>query len=305
MPYEPCGMCHDTGMALYVRDVRHPVLDPTTGEVADYDETFTGPFLNPLRCADEIARLCTTYGLDPRGGGFRFYVTALACPCKRQLRQTAGQDNQIDKLRRLLREPKGAQFAGMGWMTFEALQDPQKAKGLRAAQFYASENTSRGGKTGLVLSGACGVGKTGLMYLIYQTRKREGAVWCDFNEMMALIQSTYALKSNESQQIIQALEFVPILLIDDMGDTARLQAMTDDKRDKTYDVLRVRHERKLLTIITTNLDHQKMRLQFGQRIYSRIRELCNWVNVGGRDLRIPLKEETAENEDTREMTYER
>lgn len=295
MPYEPCGMCHDTGMALYVRDVRHPVLDPTSGEVTDYDESFTGPFLNPMRCADEIQRLCEAYGLDLRGGGFRFYVTALACPCKRQPRRTTGQENQIDKLRRLFREPKGAQFVGMGWMTYEALQEPEKAKGLRAAQFYASESASKRGKTGLVLAGPCGVGKTGLMYLIYQARKCEGAVWCDFNEMMALIQASYAQKGNDTQQIIQALEFVPILLIDDMGDVARLQAMTDDKRDKTYDVLRVRHERKLLTIITTNLDPPKMRLQFGSRIYSRIRELCNWVNVGGRDLREPLKHEAVDD----------
>ncbi len=270
-PYEPCGMCHDTGKALYIQDAK--------------DNALYGPLLNSLRAEDKIIELCAENELDRRAGAFRFYQAIGDCTCKRQPRYTSGEQSQIDKLRNMFKKPSGAQFEGLGWTSYERLDDPDKAKAFRAAQFFASNNESKG-RAGLLLTGACGVGKTGLMYLIYKSREADGAVWCDYNEMLALIQSTYNTRGNDTLQIIQALEFVPVLLIDDMGDAARSQALTDDKRDKTYDVLRVRHERKLLTVITTNLDHKGMKYQFGQRIYSRLRELCVWVTVGGRDLRI-------------------
>lgn len=282
-PYEPCGMCHDTGMALYVEDGE-------TGKVI-------GPVLNPMRADDLIDQLCADVlrpdggkGITRRAGAWRFHTVVSDCTCKRHPRYTTGEQSQIDKLRNLFKKPSGAQFHGMGWTTYEQLNDPTKVKGLRAAQYFANHDDSKG-KHGLVLSGACGVGKTGLMYCIYRAREADGAVWCDFNEMIALIQSTYGTKTNDTLKIIQALEFVPILLIDDMGDMARATGIPDDKRDKAYDILRVRHERKLLTIITTNLDYAGAKKQFGQRIYSRLREMAVWVTVGGRDLRLPVTEE--------------
>lgn len=284
--YEPCGMCHDTGIALFVEDGN--------------TQQIWGPLLNPMRADDLIAQLCaqvtyeqdgqTVQGITRRAGAWRFHTVAGDCTCKRRPRYTAGEESQIDKLRNLFKKPSGAQFQGMGWTSYERLQDPAKDKALRAARYFADHDDSKG-RHGLVLSGACGVGKTGLMYLIYRSRAGNGAVWCDFNEMLALIQSTYGNKGNDTLKIIQALEFVPVLLIDDMGDMARATGIPDDKRDKTYDILRVRHERKLLTIITTNLDYQGMKRQFGNRIYSRLREMAVWVTAGGRDLRVPTEED--------------
>lgn len=289
-PYEPCGMCHDTGIALFVED----------GET----RKIWGPVLNNMRADDLIDQLCADVlkpdggkGITRREGAWRFHTVAADCTCKRRPRFTAGEESQIDKLRNLFKKPSGAQFQGMGWTSYEQLNDPTKTKGLRVAQYFANhdeyEDKHKRIKRGLVLSGACGVGKTGLMYCIYRAREMDGAVWCDFNEMIALIQSTYGSKSNDTLKIIQALEFVPVLLIDDMGDMARATGIPDDKRDKTYDILRVRHERKLLTIITTNLDYAGAKKQFGQRIYSRLREMAVWVTVGGRDLRIPMEENDA------------
>lgn len=282
-----CAMCQNTGMALYVQDAS--------------TEEIWGPFMNPMQVDDFITQKCAevTYekdgqlmqGISRMAGAWRFYQSIAACSCKRQPPMHEGIKSEIARLRVVLPEPSFKQFEGMTFETFEALNDPEKARGLKAGRYFAEQNgTTR--HNGALFFGEPGAGKTGLMYFIYRERRPAGAIWCDYNEMLAVIHATYGKRESDTKQIMDALGHVPALFIDDMGDMSRAAQISDDARNKTYDIIRQRHEAKRLTIITSNLDQKAMRAQFGPRIYNRLRELCAWVHVGGRNLR----ERVAENE---------
>jgi DNA replication protein DnaC len=266
-----CFMCDDTGMALYLQDL-------TTLELH-------GPYMSYGDAAD--AERTMRAAIDERAVR-RFTVCAGACQCKRQP-YNWGNERMAEKVRRALPAPRLMQFEGKTWETFEEVADSGKHNALETVRaFSEGEEVEFGGlvKTGLVLTGKCGIGKSGLMHLLYQAREGDRAVWIDYNALIAFIQSTYGDRGpTDTQQIMHAMQGVKFLFIDDMGDVARVASTTDDRRDKTYEIIRVRHERRLPTYITTNLDRTAFSHQFGDRIAQRVFELCHWIPMSGAVLR--------------------
>jgi DNA replication protein DnaC len=266
-----CHMCDDTGMALFVQDL-------TTLEIF-------GPYMCQGEASD--AEIAMRKEVGDRAYQ-RFHICAGACPCKRQP-YDYGNERMADKIRRALPPPRLLQFEGMTWETFEGVADSGKRNALETVHAYTEgTDVEFGGlvKTGLVLSGKCGVGKSGLLHLLYQEREGDRAVWIDYNALIAFIQSTYGNRgASDTQEIMRSMQSVKFLFIDDMGDVARAVSTTDDRRDKTYEIIRVRHERRLPTYITTNLDKTAFARQFGDRIAQRVFELCHWIPVGGAVLR--------------------
>lgn len=266
-----CHMCDDTGIALFVQDLA--TLD------------IYGPYMCQGDAADAERRMRNE--IDPRAYN-RFHICAAACPCKRSPRNY-GNEQLAEKVRRALPPPRLMQFEGKSWDTFEEIADSGKYNALETVRAYTEGTEVEVGglvKTGLVLSGKCGVGKSGLMHLLYQFREGDKAVWIDYNALIAFIQSTYGNRApTDTQEIMRAMQTVKYLFIDDMGDVARAASTTDDRRDKTYEIIRVRHERRLPTFITTNLDKTAFAHQMGDRIAQRVMELCHWVPVGGAVLR--------------------
>lgn len=266
-----CAMCADTGMALFVQDL-------VTLEI-------TGPYMSYGDAMD--AERALRASIDPRAYS-RFTVCAGACLCKRPQRNY-GNERLAEKVRRALPPPRLLQFEGKTWETFEDVADSGKRNALSVVRAFCSgDEVEYVGlvKTGLVLSGKCGVGKSGLMHLLYQFRQGDSAVWIDYNALIAFIQSTYGNRApTDTQEIMHAMQTVKYLFVDDLGDVARAASTTDDRRDKTYEIIRVRHERRLPTFITTNLDKAAFAHQMGDRIAQRVMELCHWVPVGGAVLR--------------------
>lgn len=266
-----CAMCDDTGMALFVQD-------QLTLEIS-------GPYMSYGDAMNAERKLRES--IDPRAYS-RFTVCAGACMCKRPQRNY-GNERLADKIRAALPPPRLMQFEGKTWETFEDVLDNGKRAALEVVRAFADDDEveySALVKTGLVLSGKCGIGKSGLMHLLYQHREGDRAVWVDYNGLLAFIQSTYGDHApTDTQQIMHAMQSVKYLFIDDMGDVARAASTSDDRRDKTYEIIRVRHERRLPTFITTNLDRAAFAHQFGDRIAQRVMELCHWVPMSGAVLR--------------------
>lgn len=148
--------------------------------------------------------------------------------------------------------------------------------------------TKNGPKPGVVLSGEPGVGKSSIAAALSMSLIEAGKpiAWIDFNEFIASIQATYNRKYQglPKEQIIAGAQDAPILVFDDMGDYANDDEVSNDVRNNAYAVIYRRHQRKLLTIITTNLSHGQFAVKFHGRIARRVYERCAWVNLKGSDL---------------------
>ena len=76
-------------------------------------------------------------------------------------------------------------------------------------------------------------------------------------------------------------------MMDDIGDAARKEPETDDKRKLLYQIVNHRHNHVRPMLITSNLEPDKFANQFGTRTFERIVECCAVVRIGGRNLRRP------------------
>lgn len=269
-------MCQDSGMAMYVRD--------------NETHELRGPCLAMLEADKLIESWTAELAISAKAAAWRFAEVVAPCPCGGKARRPT---HDIDKLRQVLPRPDIRQFADLGWTSFEQVLDEGKCQAFKIAEHFKTADELQG-KCGAVFYGPVGVGKSGLMYLIYKHKEQQGGIWLDYNHLMNFIQSTYDKRTapTDTAQIMQAISTVPYLFLDDMGDIAAtnpktgvLLPVSNDRRNKTYDIIRARHEKELTTFITTNLDRPQFECQFGDRIADRLEQLCGWQPVGGANLR--------------------
>lgn len=174
--------------------------------------------------------------------------------------------------------------------TFQALNTLDgKDVALNLAQQFARGDVTLGGvtKRGLVLYGPCGVGKTGLAISALRERALlgESIMMIKFDAFIRQVQRGYGDEAGTSDQLIDAATNAELLYIDDAGDQDLAGAAKDDKRRNMLLILEPRHARNAPTLITMNLDPTAFYVQFGNRLYQRVIELCHWAEVGGEVLR--------------------
>lgn len=185
---------------------------------------------------------------------------------------------------------------GFSFETFKQLSAEQREGKMPAATLcwqIAQQGAAMLGdfieKHGVVMSGPCGIGKTGLAAAAALERMSNGnpVLWVDYNGMIRDVQKTYApdYSGPTAEDITGAAATAGFLVLDDMGDVASNREVSDDRRNITYEIIRRRHERLLPTILTTNLDQVQFEYQFGTRISQRVRELCFWTDMTGKILR--------------------
>lgn len=263
-----CQMCNNTGMADGLFD-------------SHADKNYF-PFENYYAANQMEWRLLDKYRAE---GLTRVRLQRYVAPCpscqSAQHIAFSSATRFAEKLRHALPPPPAVRFAGCSWETYPS-SDPDKRSAFDICQSFLNDGECQG-KRGLLLYGEPSVGKTGLLWLLY--KQAQGAAWADYNDLMSHIQSTYNKPGSDTRQILEALQFAPALFLDDMGDVARNRPISDDRRDKTYEILRARHQANLPTFITSNLAPQVIAVQFGTRIAERLAELCLMVQVGGEKLR--------------------
>jgi DNA replication protein DnaC len=158
---------------------------------------------------------------------------------------------------------------------------------------------------GLLFCGTNGVGKTHLavavLHEIVTKRGGRGQFW-DFHELIREIKSSYdpETKTTELEVLAPVVE-TDLLVLDDLG----AWKMTDWMNDTLFYILNSRYMAKRPTVITTNYqdvsrDEAKaadplLRREFlveriGQRLRSRLMEMCLVVRVGGNDHRQARQE---------------
>lgn len=153
---------------------------------------------------------------------------------------------------------------------------------------------------GLLFTGDNGVGKTHLAVSVLRelvTNKGARGQFWDFHELIREIKNSYNPETRSTEmQVLEPVVEADLLLLDDLG----AWKMTDWMVDTLFSILNSRYMAKRATLITTNfqdVDREAAlaadslrRKEFlveriGQRVRSRLMEMCLVIRVEGPDHR--------------------
>lgn len=188
---------------------------------------------------------------------------------------------------------------------FDGIDRSLKNAFLLAKRFVNEYPVDTGGK-GLLLVGDLGTGKThlavGILHKLIYERGSVG-MFCDYRDLLKRIQNSYNSKSSVTEyELLEPLMDVEILLLDDLGAVKP----SDWVWDMAATILNARYNSKKTTIITTNyLDEpagkgnlsdveraaRELTLgdRIGDRMLSRLAEMCLLVSMSGKDFRKSVK----------------
>ncbi|GGA66697.1 DNA replication protein DnaC [Edaphobacter acidisoli] len=175
---------------------------------------------------------------------------------------------------------------------------------LRARKFVESYPLETDG-TGLLLTGAIGVGKTHLAVGILQALVAErGAtgLFCDYRDLLKQVQNSYNRQVAATELEILAPVFeAEVLVLDELG----ASKPTDWVWDTVAHILNTRYNDRRTTIITTNYPNlpplgadagikaavreETLGDRIGERMRSRLQEMCVVVEMQGEDFRQKIK----------------
>jgi DNA replication protein DnaC len=167
---------------------------------------------------------------------------------------------------------------------------------------YPVETAGRG----LLFVGTIGAGKTHLATGVLQRLIRERGVrglFCDYRDLLKSIQNSYNPSVNVTElELLQPVFAAEVLVIDDLG----AQKPNEWLWDTVALVLNTRYNKNLSTIVTTNYPdlaagegaktdaeraarEQTLGDRIGDRMRSRLSEMCMPVEVKGKDFRQSVK----------------
>ncbi len=147
------------------------------------------------------------------------------------------------------------------------------------------------GERGAILIGDIGTGKTHLAIAILKRLVNKGFAgrFCDCATLLQDVRGSYDPQSQENEiRLLSPLFAIPVLIVDDLGSTRPSAWLMDT----VATVLDTRYRRGLTTLITTNypLEAAKpgapvLEERLGERVVSRLREMCRFVEMFGPDYR--------------------
>ena len=149
---------------------------------------------------------------------------------------------------------------------------------------------------GLFLHGEKGTGKTKLAAIIANERARAGSpvLFASVPDLMADIRRSF--KDGTTSEAVQAVKNAPFLVLDDLG----AEKMTEWVGEQLFCIVNHRYNERLATVVTSNYSPTQVIAHMatvdsrgnviddmqGQRIMSRIYEMCERVEIRGKDYRM-------------------
>ena len=176
---------------------------------------------------------------------------------------------------------------------------------LTARRFVEEFPAGTSGR-GLLFTGSIGVGKThlavGVLRRLVQERGVRG-LFCDYRELLKNIQNSYNPQVNTTElELLKPVFAAEVLVLDDLG----AQKPNEWVWDTVALILNARYNDKQTTIITTNYPdlpagggaktdleraarEQTLGDRIGDRMRSRLAEMCVRVEMTGEDFRQSVK----------------
>ncbi len=224
----------------------------------------------------------------------------LAEPCECQ------HERRVALLRQRTRIP--ARYAACTLESFRPAEGLQLA--FEKAQRFVDVYPAVEAGTGLLFTGPIGVGKTHLATAILQkltAEKGAPGLFCDYRELLKQITNSYNSRVDVTElEVLQPVFETELLVLDELG----AAKPTDWVWDTVALILNTRYNDKRTTIITTNYPNlragggldggqlpqprQAMREEtlgdrIGDRMWSRLQEMCVPVEMRGADYRLGAK----------------
>lgn len=172
---------------------------------------------------------------------------------------------------------------------------------MRLRRFVDGWSNDQDG-TGLLITGGIGTGKTHLAIATLRaliTEHNAVGLFYDHRSLLKAIQNSYSDRSSESEYEVLAPVFqADVLVLDELGREKR----SDWTGEMVEHILNTRYNDRRTTIITTNYPNEHSAIvrggsktdetlgdRVGERIFSRIQEMCLTVEMTGQDFRKTIK----------------
>jgi DNA replication protein DnaC len=237
--------------------------------------------------------ICDGVGLVRVVGGGGSWVSL---PCRCQELEREG--------RRLLAAQIPLRYRDCTLDTFEIYHeaDHSLAEALLKARRFVDEYPAGTAGKGLLFTGSMGVGKTHLAVGVLQRLVRERGVkglFCDYRELLKSIQNSYNADVRTTElELLKPVFAAEVLVLDDLG----AQKPNEWVWDTVALILNARYNDRQTTIITTNYDdvpagagaltdiqraarEPSLGDRIGDRMLSRLAEMCIRVKMSGKDCR--------------------
>ena len=198
--------------------------------------------------------------------------------------------------------------------TFDCDSDDKRYKSIRDARFLAGRFVEEYpmDKTGLLFVGSVGVGKTHLAVGIIKSLIREKGIHClfsDYRELLKQIQNSYNTSVQATEmEVLRPVFDAEVLVLDELGAVRS----TEWVFDTVNYILNSRYNENKTTIITTNFPdapeaepevdnlrsataaeraarRETLGDRIGERMRSRLHEMCKKVEIEGPDYRQESK----------------
>jgi DNA replication protein DnaC len=274
-------------------------LTPGGAQSKDEDSIF------PMKVSAEICPLCEGTGWKTVSQNGDRRVTR--CDCRLKAR--------AETLLEAARIPKRYEHCELS--EFDTHFDgahPSLAKALVSAKRFVSEYPVE--KTGLVLIGPIGTGKTHLAVGIIKELIRTKQISCvfyEYRDLLKEIQASYSASELISEvKILQPVFESELIVIDEIGS----MRSTEWVEEMVGYILNTRYNNQKTVIITTNfpnlpaapslgrdeeIDMFRVRMaarkhtlgdRIGERMRSRLHETCRFIEMDGPDVRMKFRSAT-------------
>jgi DNA replication protein DnaC len=199
---------------------------------------------------------------------------------------------QSEHMKRLFDEARiPPRYRRCDFDTFQVYQQNEKLALAVAAVRRFAESFPNVPK-GLCLIGPHGIGKTHLAVAALRAALARGhqAMFYEVSDLLRLIRSTYnPVTKTAEMEVLQPLLSAPLLVLDDVG-----KEKTSEWVEETMTfIVNSRYNHRLTTIFTSNYEDNpdiealdSLRVRVGSRMYSRMHEMCEFIDYGGADYRL-------------------
>lgn len=213
-------------------------------------------------------------------------IRTVRCACECSVAQNAREAEEkskrdrmqyLDSMRRT-----GFPDAEMREWTFAKSDHTDQKNENIARKYVANFNAMREQGTGLLLCGPVGTGKSFLAAAIANELISQGTP-CLMTNFSRII-SRVSEKFGGDQKYLDGLNRFDLLIIDDLGAERDSEYMWE----KVMDVIDARYRAGLPLIVTTNLNPKDLYDPSDirrQRVFSRLKEMCIFIEVNGADRR--------------------